>query len=165
MLLFAVAGAGKLRDRSRFAAVLDSYEILPAGLIGAASRTLPIVELAVAAGLAVPATRVAAATLAGVLLLGYAAGIAVNLARGRYDLDCGCEAFGRRHTIAGWMLVRNLLLAVLAVVAAAPRTARDLGLVDALTVLAGLLALVFTYLAADEVLARNAVARRRGLHA
>jgi hypothetical protein len=162
-LLFAVAAAGKLRDLARFTAVLDAYALVPAPFVGVAARALPALELAVAAGLVVPATRTAAAGVAAGLLLGYAAAIGINLRRGRRDLDCGCDGFGRRHPIAGWMPVRNALMAGLAVVAAAPRAPRALEAVDALTLSAGLVALVLIYRAADELLAQHAQARQRGL--
>ena len=56
--------------------------------------------------------------LAALLLLGYAVGMAVNLGRGRTSIDCGCHGFSGRQQIAGWMVVRNLGLATLAVVLA-----------------------------------------------
>ena len=164
-LLFAVAAAGKLRDLARFTAVLDAYAIVPAPLVGAAARALPAFELVIAAGLVVPAARAVSAAVAAGLLLAYAAAIGVNLARGRRDLDCGCDGFGRRHPIAGWMLIRNALMAGLAGVAAAPRAPRALEAVDALTLSAGLVALVLIYRAADELLAQRAAARRQELGA
>ena len=57
-----------------------------------------------------PSRRWAASAAAGLLIV-YAPGMGVNLARGRRDLDCGCGAAGNRRAIAAWMVWRNLILA------------------------------------------------------
>jgi hypothetical protein len=157
-LLFAAAGIAKLRDRARLAAVLEAYDVLPRILARGVAILLPFVELAVAGGLLVNITRPIAAWAAGDLLFIYGAGIALNLVRGRRDIDCGCEGFGERRPIAGWMLVRNALLIGLAAVAGAPQTERIIELTDVLTIFGGLAAFVLIYFAADELLARRRTA-------
>ena len=47
------------------------------------------------------------------LLLTYAIAIAINLARGRRDLDCGCAGPNERRPIAAWMVWRNVGIAIL----------------------------------------------------
>lgn len=154
-LLFAAASVAKLRDLTRFSGVLEAYAVLPAALVPLIARLLPLLEIVVAVGLVWPMTRNGAAWGAGGLLFIYGAGIALNLARGRRDLDCGCEGFGRRHPIAGWMLARNALIIGLAALAGAPATARALVATDLLTIAGGLAAFAFVYFAADELLGQS----------
>jgi len=157
-LLFASAALAKLRDRERFAAILGAYQVLPSGLVRPAAVLLPFIELAAALGLFVTQVRLVALAAAAGLLFIYASAIALNLARGRRDIDCGCEGFGRRRPIAGWMLVRNGFLIAIALVAAAPPVPRVLQLVDVLTIAGGLAAFVLIYVAADEIFAPRRLA-------
>ena len=160
-LLFGSAALAKLRDPARFAAVLEAYAVMPQGFAPFTriiAFSLPFIELAVAVGLVLTITRPGAAWAAGSLLFIYGAGIALNLTRGRRAIDCGCEGFGQRRPIGGWMLVRNALLIALAIVAGAPQTGRAFEMMDALTVFGGLAAIVMTYFAADELLARRHLA-------
>ena len=96
--------------------------------------------------------RAWAALAASGLLLVYAAGMALNLARHRRDLDCGCAAAGRRRPIAAWMVWRNLLLALASTAAALPWIRRPLVGEDLLTVAAGAAAVVALYAAVDRLL-------------
>lgn len=152
-LLFGSAALAKLRNRARFAAVFEAYDVLPVPIAKVLAVVLPFIELAVAIGLFVTQIRSAAAGAAGALLLIYGAGIAWNLARGRRDIDCGCEGFGERRPIAPWMLVRNALLIGVVAVAAAVPTARPVVLTDVLTIAGGLAVFVLVYFAADRLLA------------
>ncbi|HZF16334.1 MAG TPA: MauE/DoxX family redox-associated membrane protein [Steroidobacteraceae bacterium] len=157
-LLFGSAALAKLRDRARFTAVLEAYDVLPAPMARILAVGLPFMELAVAIGLFVTQFRPVAAGTAGALLLIYGAGIAWNLARGRRDIDCGCEGFGQRRPIAPWMLVRNAILIGVAAVAGAVPTARPVVLTDVLTIAGGLAVFVLIYFAADRLLAPRALA-------
>ncbi len=58
------------------------------------------------------------ALMGGALLALYALAMAINLARGRRDLDCGCGIV--RKSISASMVVRNLLLAAFIACAAMP---------------------------------------------
>jgi hypothetical protein len=152
-LLFAAAAVAKIRDRARFAAVLEAYELLPRSFTRGAAVLLPFIELAVAFGLFVtPFRSIAAAAAAGLLLI-YGAAMGVNFARGRRDIDCGCEGFGRRRPIAPWMLVRNGVLMLVAAIAGATSTVRAIEWTDALTIAGGLAAFALIYFAADQLLA------------
>lgn len=150
--LFAIASWHKFTQPAQFEGVLGAYRILPAGLVPVVSRLVPLVELLVAAGLLIPASRAVASVLMAAVLLAYATGIAVNLRRGRVDLDCGCAGPNDRRPIAPWMLARNGLLALAALAAGLPWTARPLALVDALTVAGGAATVVFLYLSAERLL-------------
>jgi Methylamine utilisation protein MauE len=118
-VLFAAALWHKARAPREFAEALANYRLLPAALVPYAAGLLLFAEAVVLAGLlATPMPLGPFAALAGVLLLLYALGIAVNLGRGRTSVDCGCHGFSGRQQIAGWMVVRNLILATAAVVLA-----------------------------------------------
>ncbi len=151
-LLFASAAFHKFRDLGRFSLVLAAYRVIPGGPAHRLAWSFPCTELAVALALPWPPVRAWAALAASGLLLVYAAGMALNLARHRRDLDCGCAAAGRRRPIAAWMVWRNLILALASVAAALPRAPRPLAGADLLTVAAGALAAVALYAAVDRLL-------------
>jgi len=151
-LLFASAAWHKLRALPQFRAVLVAYRVLPAAVSGRVAWIVPLLELAVAAALAWPATRPAATAAGAALLVAYAGGIALNLARGRRDLDCGCAGPGDRRPIALWMVARNLLLAACLGIAAVPWSPRALVAVDILTIGGALAVAVLLYAALDRLL-------------
>jgi Methylamine utilisation protein MauE len=150
-LLFAVAAAHKLRDPRRFAATLAEYRVLPAGLAGAASALLVALELAVVAALVVD-RRLGLAGAAALLGL-YAGAMATNLARGRRHIDCGCAGPAARRPISGWLVVRNVMLACVALAGLAPIGPRTLLWIDGCTVVAATATLAACWTAADRLLA------------
>jgi hypothetical protein len=83
----------------------------------------------------------------------FTAAIALNLARGRRDLDCGCFGPLLRQPLSGWLVVRNGLLALLVLATFTPVDARPLALLDYLTIGAAVAALVTLYGAANYLLA------------
>lgn len=148
-LLFASASAHKLRDLRRFEEIFAAYGVLSGWPL---SRAIPVLELAVAAGLLFDPSR-AYAALAGIALLAlYAWAIAVNLRRGRRDLACGCGGPDERRPIAPWMVWRNILLALALVISLAPWTSRPLNFTDAVTVVFGVLTLALVYLCIDAMM-------------
>ncbi len=162
-LLFALAAVHKARAPREFRAVLGAYRLLPAVLVGPAALALPAVEAALAAALALPAVEGAGLVGAAALLLLYAGAMAVNLARGRRDLDCGCLGPARRRPIGPGLVARNLVLAAAALGGAAAPGRRPLVWVDAITVGAGTAALAALWVAAERLSAHApALARLRG---
>jgi hypothetical protein len=151
-LLFATAGWHKLRSLEAFAEVFAAYRVLPGGWGRRVAWLIPCFELATAAALPWEMTRRWALTAAVGLLIAYAAGLGLNLARGRRELDCGCGAIGSRRSIAGWMVWRNLVLALIAAIAALPWDWRPLDGSDALTIVGGLAAIAALYVAVDQLL-------------
>jgi hypothetical protein len=151
-LLLAAAGVHKLRDLGRFTEVFIAYRVLPAAAARRAAGLIPVLELAVAFALLVsPSRRWPIAAAIG-LLLAYAAGLALNLARGRLELDCGCSTLGGRRPIAAWMVWRNLGLACALGAALGPWALRPLGGTDLLTIAGGVAAAAILYAAIDRLL-------------
>lgn len=150
--VFGAAGPPKLAARDAFAGVLANYRLLPERLVPPVALVLPCLEIAVAVGLLLPATRPLAALGACLLLLLFAAAMAVNLLRGRSDIDCGC-AIGRLRERIGWPLVaRNLLLAVAALLLVVGTPAsRALGWLDGVTLMATVAAALLLHAAAGRL--------------
>ena len=153
-ILFATASWHKWRALGEFGAIVANYRLLPRWSVPLVSWLVPSLETGLVVGLAVERSRPVAVALAALLLLGYAIAIAINLRRARTDLDCGCAARHARRPIAGWMVVRNVLLAALLALAAPPWTARPLEPVDFVTLGLGIAIAALLYLAIDELLGR-----------
>jgi len=162
-LLFASASAHKLRDLRRFEEIFSAYGVLTRISRWHLSRAIPLLELAVAAGLLFDLSR-AYAAVAGIALLSiYAGAIAINLGRGRRDLACGCGGPDERRPIAPWMVWRNVVLALALVLALAPWTSRPLNFTDAVTVVFGVSTLALVYLCIDGMMGYlQRVAQLRG---
>jgi len=160
--LWSASGLHKLRDPRSFAGALAGYALLPQRAVGIVARALPLIEIAVAIGLLLSASRQAAALVSALLLGLYALGIAINLWRGRREIDCGCLGFGRRSTISGALLWRNAVLVLASLTAGfLPRSARALGWVDLFTVAVGAAAAALLYAAIEGLVdAAGQLARR-----
>lgn len=115
--IFLTAGVGKLRHLMVFEGVLANYRLLPRWAIAPVHVLLPLVEIAVAIAVL---TRPALGAPAAALLLLFAAAMAVNLRRGRRDIDCGCHQSALRQRLSWALVWRNGVLALLALAAALP---------------------------------------------
>jgi hypothetical protein len=153
-VLFATAALHKLRDLQHFQAVLSAYALLPRWLEWPVARVLPLLELAVAAGLLLARWQAALAAL-GLLVL-YAGAIGVNLWRGRRDVDCGCGAPQDRRPIGAWMVWRNLTLALALASALLPWDPRPLAGTDLITIAFGAVSCILIYFCVDRLLATAA---------
>jgi len=147
--VFAAAALHKGRDLPAFSAALAAHRLVPDPLVGAIAHALAACEAAVAAGLLWPASAPHAAGAAAALLALYSGAIAINLARGRREIDCGCSA--RPQPLSGGLLARNALLAAAALPAGLPAAARELVWVDALSAAAGASALALVWVAAQSL--------------
>jgi len=152
-LLFAAAALHKLRDPGVFRAALADYALLPAAAVAPAARLLPALELAAAAALLVPAWAVPGGLGAAALLAVYGGAIAVNLARGRRDVACGCLGPAAEQPLSGALLIRNGVLVAAALLAACPASARAWTGLDALTVPVAVAAAAGLYAAWEGLLA------------
>lgn len=128
--VFVHAALPKLGTPDTFEGVVANYRILPRWLVRPVARGLPIVEIAVAAGLLLPPTRPLAAIAAAALLAVFALAIAVNVLRGRLDIDCGCFRSETRQGIGWRYVLRNLVLIGVALAMTAPGSGRSLTLMD-----------------------------------
>jgi hypothetical protein len=127
-LIFAGAAWHKLRVPAVFRTTLAAYRLVPSNLVSATAASLAAAEPAIAFMLLWTPARTAGFLLAAALLALYAGAIGVNLARGRDDIDCGCG--GEAQPLSWALIVRNALLAGLALIWAAPPADRALGPID-----------------------------------
>src|SRR5436309_12419152 len=162
-LLFFVAAGHKLQDLGRFGATLAEYRLLPARPVPLAAPLAVAVEVAAAAAPLVPGARAPRLLSAATLLLVYGAAVAINLARGRRHIDCGCAGPAGRRPISGALVARNAALAALALAGLFPVHPRALLWVDALTVAGATAALAALYAALDRMIVfAPGLARLRG---
>jgi hypothetical protein len=151
--IFVGSAAMKFSAPMEFRSAVENYRIVPEWGAGAVVWFVPMLELAGAAGMVASATRGAAAALLLSLIAVFSAAIALNLARGRREIDCGCFGSMLRQRLSPWLIARNATLALLVAVAAEPRDARRLLPLDYMTIIATAAALVLLYAAANYLLA------------
>jgi len=111
-LVFGVAGIAKMADFAGSRRALTDFGV-PEWMSAPLSRSLPFVEVMVALALIPRTTAWWAAIAAAVLLLAFAGGIGLNLARGNSP-DCHC--FGQLHSkpVSSSTFTRNLILMAVA---------------------------------------------------
>lgn len=109
-LLLLHGGGAKLRHRALLPGVVANYRLLPEALVAPFAAVLPFAELLLGAALILGAGR-PAALAASALLLGFAAAMAVNIARGRSQIDCGCGLSQLRQPLRWPLVWSNLALA------------------------------------------------------
>lgn len=160
--LFVTAAWHKLSDRRRFEDAVRAYELLPARAPSLLSWCLPAVETSIAAGLFYPASQRSAAIAAAAVLLLYTGAIAVNLARGRRAIDCGCFAARSVTPLSGALVARNVALIAAASVLLLPVEIRTLVWIDALTLVATLLTLSLLWAATQRLSQTGPALRRPG---
>ena len=158
--VFAAAALHKWRDLPAFAAAVAAHRLVPDPLVAPFARAFAAVETAIAAALLAPASAPSASYAAAALLALYSGAIAINLARGRREIDCGCSA--RPQPLSPALLVRNAVLAAAALPAALPATVRALFWVDALSAAAGTAAIAFVWIAAQSLVFGAPAAARSG---
>ncbi len=136
LALLLVSSAGhKLRDLDAFRGALGGYDLLPERALGFASWVVVGSELAIAGALLLsPIGGLAAASLLAV----YTAAIAVNLVRGRREIDCGCFGPAARQPLSTALVARNAALIALALASVLPVAPRALVWLDGLTIAAAL---------------------------
>ena len=153
--IFLAAAVGKMRAWAQFQGVVQNYRILPPPLAAAFAYLLPPFELATGAGLLIPTALPVAGSAAAALLLVFSAAIAINVARGRTDIDCGCFQAAFRQHLSWWLVLRNVVMAALAVAAAlaatGSATGRAIGALDIAAAMVSGLALFALYTAANTL--------------
>ncbi len=150
----------KLTGQPAFRETVAGFRLLPHALVASVAVAIPVVEIVAALACLIPATRTAGAAALVALFGLFAIALAVNVARGHTDIDCGCSGFARAdrpvpHAI-GWAHVgRTLLLVVLAALAGVPQSARSIVWFDYLSVFGGTLLALATQLTLDVLLANR----------
>jgi hypothetical protein len=152
LILFAAAWH-KFGEPLMFEAALEAYRLLPKGSASALARVLPVVEVLIGVGLLVPATRGPSLVGFAALMLVYACAMAINLRRGRSQIDCGCGA--EVHLLSWALVLRNVVLACAAWMVSGPNQARQLQWLDGITLVGGALCLYASYLLFDELLRQH----------
>lgn len=119
--VFVLAGLAKLPRRADFEAAVRGYGLISSRFVRPVSRAIPAGELIggtlILVGLG---TRAVAVALAAALV-SFSAAVAINLLKGR-QIDCGCFAIGAPRRITWITVVRNVVLAGMAVAVAARPT-------------------------------------------
>jgi hypothetical protein len=152
-LIFGASGAMKLRDAEMFEGSLANYQLAPSRMEKPLAHVFPILECAAAIGMLTTPTRTIAASILLALLATFTGAIAINLARGRRDIDCGCFGPALRQELSGWLLLRNLFLMIVAATAMLPVNSRALESLDIATILLGATTLVILYASANVAIA------------
>lgn len=161
-LLLLLASIHKLSDIGRFRAVLADYRLLPLAAVPAVALVLPAAEALLGLAWLFAASASAAAVSTAALLGLYTAGIAVNLLRGRVHISCGC-GFGRSSgtgdALSWGLVLRNGILVASALLATLPVSARSIGVLDYVTLIAALLAVVLLFAATNQLIRNRAAIR------
>ena len=158
-LLFLLAAVHKLTEFQKFRATFSAYEVLPRVLIAPVSILVPSIEALLGASWLLGIQTGFVAVASAIVLASYTAAIAVNLLRGRIHIDCGCSmgaSAGRDQQLSWGLVARNSILVIAALTATLPATERAIGYVDYVTLVAGLLAIVLLYGAANQLLNNGA---------
>lgn len=108
--MFFAAGVSKLRALDTFEGVVHNFRLLPDALVRPVACVIPAIELAVAAALLLPATRLYGAWAAAALLVVFTVAVAINLFRGRREIDCGCFSSELKQKLSWWLVLRNVSL-------------------------------------------------------
>jgi len=158
-LLFLLGAVHKLTSLTEFRAILADYRLLPTAVVAPVAAGVGVLEAGLGAAWLFAADKSLPAIVTVALLSVYAAGIAINLFRGRTHISCGCS-FGRSaggDDLLSWGLVgRNLVLVAGAGTAMLPATGRGFGGLDYFTLVAGLLAAVLLFAASNQLIRNRA---------
>jgi uncharacterized membrane protein YphA (DoxX/SURF4 family) len=158
-VIFAASGAMKLADLDLFESAVANYRLLPRAIERPVAMLIPVFEFTCAAAVLVPVTRAAGALGIVALLAMFSGAVAINLARGRVNIDCGCFGPALRQELSAWMLARNAALAVIAAFALMPAESRGLVWLDWVTIAMGAAAIVVLYFSANYAMANAPVTR------
>jgi hypothetical protein len=112
-VLLAIAGFGKAAKWHEFKGTLDAYRLLPSALVRPAASAIVVAEMATGFAL-VAGWEVGFFALAACALFAcFGAAMALNIARGRRFIDCGCFQ-GVRQPLEWRLVARNAVLALAA---------------------------------------------------
>lgn len=114
-VVFIYASYDKITSPAQFARIIYNYHLLPGELINLAALTMPWIELICGIGLIAGIYRQGSILIINLMLVVFAAAIAVNLIRG-VNLECGCfSVSSKAKSDALGLLFRDIGLLVLGV--------------------------------------------------
>jgi hypothetical protein len=157
-VIFLAGAWQKLRDHELFQAAVENYQLVPEAWASSIAMGIPVLELAVGVLLLTP-IRTIGVLLAGSLLLVVTSAVAINLLRGRADIDCGCgglSAHVGEQTLSWGLVARNvLLLAALLATLPDAEPSRALVWIDYFSTAGTTLALLGLYVSANQLMANH----------
>ncbi len=153
LFVFGVAAFHKLSSPPAFVATLRNYRLLPAALTSVVAYLIIGAELVTTLGLAFGQHN--AGWLSAALLFIYAGAMALNIIRGRRDIDCGCAGPAQRQPLSRWLVIRNLVLLIPAIIVTQPTMMRTMLVMDWFTVLFCVISVTVLYAAANQLLANR----------
>lgn len=159
LLLAGVLGSAVLHkalDPITFRETLRGYQLLPDPAVLPVALIVGAFEGCAVVLLLIPRTRASGALLSATLLCLYAVAVAINLYRGRTEIECGCSWGGNVHGLTSWLLVRNAVLGAFAWLAGAGSIDRILGAADLVVIAATATGFFILYQAADRLIANDA---------
>jgi hypothetical protein len=112
-LIFAHAVISKISNIGVFIEVLANYRLVPNIAVPMVAWLVLALEGGIVLMIAFDGTVQVAGAIAWALLVIFTIAIAVNLARGRRDIDCGCFPGGAKNHLSVSLVVRNLLLSAM----------------------------------------------------
>lgn len=151
-VILLTGASHKLRAPHRFARQIEDYALLSGPAISVMARALPVIEGLLAIALLVPGLRIWGAAGAALLLALYTGAIAINLWRGRRDIDCGCSGPGLERPLSPALLARNGVLITMAVLAGLPTGAAALNGFGLFLIGASVAAVLILYTATEGLL-------------
>ncbi|MCE7998335.1 MAG: methylamine utilization protein MauE [Rhodobiaceae bacterium] len=162
--LLLVAAWHKLRDPIGFWQAVSGYQLLRENLEKPLARLIPLVEIALALSLVVFTSSSLPLVTVMALWLVYGSGIAVNLLRGRTELDCGCGGIGADQTIHWGLVARNGVLIAVTGFLLFPAMTRELVWFDYAAAGFACLLLLLIYATAEHLLRNAALLDHEGTH-
>lgn len=154
----------KLRDPIGFWQAVSGYKLLPQALEKPVSRIIPLAETLIALSLFLFSESALPMLAALSLWIVYGGAIAINLLRGREELECGCGGIGADQKIHWGLVLRNGVLAIATGFLLLPATSRALGWFDYATAGFALLILLLIYATAEHLLRNAALLGHEGTH-
>ena len=154
----------KLRDPIAFWQAVSGYRLLPHMLEKPVSRIVPFAEIAIALSLLLFSASALPVLAALFLWIVYGGAIAINLLRGRDELECGCGGISADQKIRWGLVSRNGVLTITTGFLLLPATDRALGWFDYATAGFAVLILLLIYATAEHLLRNAALLGHKGTH-
>lgn len=166
LALFAGSLIHKVVRLAQFKATVASYvrnsALARDGVVLALTIAVIVSEALVVIVCIAPVGGVERAMLVAAVLVIYAGAMAVNLLRGNSRLDCGCSWGSARQPVGYELVGRNLVLALAALLLMLPVGAREMSVLDVVSVLAGTLTAALMYAAVNRLFTSAALISGRG---